>query len=129
MKPEEEARRDIDDKLQKAGWTIQHRSELNLGTAPGIAVREFPTNTGPVDYALFAAAADLVFSLFRISINFLTCRSVTIQASLTRIVYQSPQNNGNFHCRQAGIIIVADHLLQPIRKEDSGSRGKFCYSS
>jgi type I restriction enzyme R subunit len=54
MKPEEEARRNIDDKLLKAGWTLQDRSKLNLGAAPGIAIREFPTNAGPVDYALFA---------------------------------------------------------------------------
>ena len=54
MKPEEEARRDIDDKLDKAGWDLQDRSNLNLGAAPGIAIREFPTNAGPVDYALFA---------------------------------------------------------------------------
>jgi len=49
MKPEEEARRDIDKKLKKADWAIQDRSNLNLGAA-----REFSTNAGPVDYALFA---------------------------------------------------------------------------
>lgn len=28
-------------------------SKLNLTVSLGVAVREFPTNTGPVDYALF----------------------------------------------------------------------------
>lgn len=54
MKPEEEARRDIDDHLKKADWDIQDRSSFNLGASPGVAIREFPTNAGPVDYALFA---------------------------------------------------------------------------
>jgi type I restriction enzyme R subunit len=54
MKPEEKARREIDNQLQKADWTIQDRSNINLGTTPGVAIREFPTNAGPVDYALFA---------------------------------------------------------------------------
>ena len=32
---------------------IQDLKELNLSAGRGIAVREFPTSTGPVDYALF----------------------------------------------------------------------------
>jgi hypothetical protein len=42
MKPEEETRDDIDDKLDKAGWTLQHRSGLNLDASIGLAIREFP---------------------------------------------------------------------------------------
>ncbi len=53
LKPEEEARKIIDDLLSKAGWTIQDYSKLNLGTSLGVAVREFPTNSGPADYVLF----------------------------------------------------------------------------
>lgn len=53
MKPEEEAREIIDDLLSEAGWTIQDYRRLNLGASLGIAVREFPTKTGPADYVLF----------------------------------------------------------------------------
>ncbi len=53
MKPEEEARKIIDDLLSKAGWAIQDYRKLNLGASLGVAVREFPTNTGPADYVLF----------------------------------------------------------------------------
>jgi type I restriction-modification system DNA methylase subunit len=42
MKPEEQARQDIDKKLEKANWLIQDRQDINLGAGPGIAVREFP---------------------------------------------------------------------------------------
>ena len=53
MQPEEQARLVIDGKLEQSGWTIQDMSKLNLTASLGVAVREFPTSTGPVDYALF----------------------------------------------------------------------------
>lgn len=53
MTPEQKARVVIDKKLEQSGWTIQNVAQLNLGAALGVAVREFPTSTGPVDYALF----------------------------------------------------------------------------
>jgi type I restriction enzyme R subunit len=43
----------IDRQLQACGWLIQSREEMNLGAGLGIAVREFPTASGPVDYGLF----------------------------------------------------------------------------
>ena len=54
MKPEEQARHDIDKQLENADWKIQDYENINLGAGTGVAVREFPTNAGPVDYALFA---------------------------------------------------------------------------
>jgi len=51
--PEEQARVVIDEKLEQSGWRIQDLKQLNLTASLGIAVREFPTSTGPVDYALF----------------------------------------------------------------------------
>lgn len=53
MTPEQKARVVIDKKLEQSGWTIQNVAQLNLGAALGVAVREFPTSTGAVDYALF----------------------------------------------------------------------------
>ena len=53
MRPEEQARVEIDKKLEQSGWVIQDMSKLNITASLGVAVREFPTSTGPVDYALF----------------------------------------------------------------------------
>ena len=53
MTPEEKARLEIDRKLKESGWTIQNMNQLNLTASLGVAVREFPTSTGPADYALF----------------------------------------------------------------------------
>ena len=51
--PEEKARQQIDKLLSLAGWTIQDISEINLGASAGIAVREFPLESGVTDYLLF----------------------------------------------------------------------------
>lgn len=53
MTPEEKARCVIDDKLCQSGWVIQDLKRLNHTASLGVAVREFPTSTGEVDYALF----------------------------------------------------------------------------
>ncbi len=53
MTPEQKARQIIDKKLEQAGWIVQDMKRLNLFAGLGVAVREFPTSTGPVDYALF----------------------------------------------------------------------------
>lgn len=53
MTPEDRARVAIDKKLKQSGWVIQDMKRLNLTAARGVAVREFPTGTGEVDYALF----------------------------------------------------------------------------
>lgn len=51
--PEDKARSLIDRRLAASGWVIQSKDDINLGAGPGVAVREFPTDSGPVDYALF----------------------------------------------------------------------------
>lgn len=53
MTPEAKARQIIDSKLEQSGWIIQYLRDLNVSAGAGVAVREFPTSTGPVDYALF----------------------------------------------------------------------------
>lgn len=53
MTPETKARQVIDKKLEQAGWVLQDMRDLNPTASLGVAVREFPTDTGPVDYILF----------------------------------------------------------------------------
>lgn len=53
MTPEAQARLHIDAKLVAAGWLVQDMKQLNLGASRGVAVREYPTDTGPADYVLF----------------------------------------------------------------------------
>ena len=51
--PEQAARDVIDEKLSQAGWIVQDKKKIDLSAGPGIAVREYQTDVGPVDYALF----------------------------------------------------------------------------
>lgn len=51
--PEQIARDRIDAKLEQAGWQVQAFKVFAPHAALGIAVREYQTDVGPVDYALF----------------------------------------------------------------------------
>ena len=53
MTPEDIARKPIDARLEQSGWVLQDVRTANLTVSLGVAVREFPTDSGPVDYALF----------------------------------------------------------------------------
>lgn len=56
MTPEAKARQQIDEKLAAASWWVQDMKQLNLGAGQGVAVREYPTDTGPADYSCLSIA-------------------------------------------------------------------------
>lgn len=51
--PEQRARERIDGLLRSAGWVVQDNVGFNRHAAEGVAVREFPLQSGPCDYLLF----------------------------------------------------------------------------
>ena len=51
--PEQIARDNIDKQLTACGWIIQSIKQVNLNAGLGIAVKEYFTDVGPVDYLLF----------------------------------------------------------------------------
>ena len=55
MTPEEQARINIDNRLEQASWAVQDVSAVNLYAAQGVAVREFPLKPGhgTADYLLY----------------------------------------------------------------------------
>jgi type I restriction enzyme R subunit len=53
LTPEQEAREKIDHLLEAAGWRVQARERTNLSASKGVAVAEFPLDTGEADYMLF----------------------------------------------------------------------------
>lgn len=53
LTPEQIARQEIDRKLEQAGWSVQDYKRINFGESSGIAVREYPTESGHADYILF----------------------------------------------------------------------------
>ena len=52
--PEQFARDRIDQRLRASGWRVQDRNAIDFNAGPGVAVREYPTDSGPADYVLFA---------------------------------------------------------------------------
>ena len=55
--PEQSARDRIDVLLAASGWIVQDNKAINFNAGPGIAVREYQTDVGPADYALFVDKA------------------------------------------------------------------------
>ena len=53
LTPEQKARENIDKQLQQAGWIVQDYKLINPSAGLGIAVREYPTESGSADYILF----------------------------------------------------------------------------
>jgi type I restriction enzyme R subunit len=51
--PEQKARDKIDSMLIEAGWNVQNSKSVDFNAGQGVAVREFQTDIGPADYALF----------------------------------------------------------------------------
>lgn len=51
--PEQQARNNIDRKLQDSGWVVQEKSKIDWNASRGIAVKEYLTDIGPADYVLF----------------------------------------------------------------------------
>ncbi len=51
--PEQLARQNIDSQLAACGWIVQDRQQMNLYAGRGVAVREFPLESGYADYLLF----------------------------------------------------------------------------
>jgi hypothetical protein len=57
--PEDRARENIDKFLAAAGWIVQNKKAVDLSAGRGVAVREFPMESGygEADYLLFADSA------------------------------------------------------------------------
>lgn len=53
MNPESIARIYLDKQLLQAGWFVQDLKDFNPSASLGIAVREYPTESGAADYILF----------------------------------------------------------------------------
>ena len=53
LTPESHARMEIDAQLEACGWVIQDYRNAAVAAAPGVAVREVPTEVGSADYVLY----------------------------------------------------------------------------
>jgi type I restriction enzyme R subunit len=54
LNPEDEARLRVDEMLEQAGWLVIDYADADFAAGPGVAIREFMTPNGPMDYLLVA---------------------------------------------------------------------------
>lgn len=80
MTPEAKARVEIDKKLFAVGYTLQDMKDFNPAVSLGVAVREYPTQSGPVDYLLF---------INKIPVGVIEAKATNKGESLTSVADQS----------------------------------------
>jgi type I restriction enzyme R subunit len=80
MTPEAKARLVIDKKLVECGYVLQDMSEFNPAASLGVAVREYPTDSGPVDYLLF---------INKVPVGVVEAKATNKGESLTTVAEQS----------------------------------------
>ena len=74
------ARQTIDAKLSEAGWVVQDYEDTDLTIALGVVVREFQTETGPVDYLMFVN---------KVPIGIIEAKKNDLGHNLTEVEHQS----------------------------------------
>jgi type I restriction enzyme R subunit len=122
--PEQKARVEIDRMLSEAGWIVQDYREIELTAARGVAVREVPTKTGPVDYLLFGDAKAL--GTIEAKMVGLTLRGVEWQTErytqgLSELVKERPIAHWEplplpFHYQSTGAEMLFTNLRDPIAR-------------
>lgn len=97
MTPEQKAREIIDRKLEQSGWVVQDMKRINLFAGLGVVVREFPTSTGPVDYALFVDGTPV--GIIEAKKDDAAEHITAVEAQSNRYVNSTFQFKGNYRIR------------------------------
>jgi type I restriction enzyme R subunit len=125
VKPEEEARKDIDELLEAAGWELQNYKDLNLGAGLGVAVREFPLKVKHADYMLFVDRQAV--GVVEAKLKGATLSGVSVQTE--KYVKNFPENIPHigavlpFGYESTGV----ETLFRDMRDPDSRSRPVFAF--
>jgi type I restriction enzyme R subunit len=108
LTPEEQARFiGIDKRLNEAGWVIQNFKDMNPKASLGVAVREFRTNVGEVDYALFVDGK--LCGIIEAKPDFVGQNITTVEDQNAGYVnggskYGDIENNGRFIYEATGVL-------------------------
>jgi type I site-specific restriction endonuclease len=90
MTPEAKARVNIDKMLIEAGYVLQDMKDFNRTASLGVAVREFPTQSGPVDYLLFVGVVEAKAEDKGVSIGYVAEQSERYIASGLKHLTENP---------------------------------------
>jgi type I restriction enzyme R subunit len=123
MTPEEKARRNIDRRLAACGWVVQDRDEMDITAGPGVAVGEFPLESGEADYLLYAEGRVIDTVEAKPEGNSLS----GVEGQSSKYVHSLPTGVPShrlplpFHCESTGRITQFTNLVDP----DARSREVF----
>jgi type I restriction enzyme R subunit len=110
MTPEAAAREKIDTLLVASGWAVQDKKSIDFNASPGIAVREYPTDTGPADYVLFVD---------KMAVGIVEAKKEEIGQNITTVEDQTA-GYGN-----AKLKWIKDHQPLPFLYESTGKITRF----
>ena len=114
--PGQIARDTIDAQLLASGWMVQSFKQKNIAAGVGVAIRKYPTDTGPADYILFVnKKVDKNFHYWIFKKQAGTTKYTTEQVQWLRMIKDYIANS--FHVDRD------DFKLDPFNK--AGGLGKF----
>jgi len=111
MTPEQKARLNIDKMLEESGYVIQNKDEFNPMASLGVVVREFATESGPVDYLMFIDG---------IPVGVIEAKEVAKGETLTEVAEQSKRY------AESGIKNMQQKPDIRFAYESTGERTRFC---
>lgn len=123
LNPEQQARVNIDGMLQAAGWVVLDYAEADFAAGPGVAIREFMTPRGPMDYLLVSDRK--VVGSIEAKREGETLRQVEVQADRYADGFEELVQTRNlpryadrlpFHYISTGVETLFTSRLDPIRR-------------
>lgn len=115
MKPEDAARQEIDKLLAACGWDVQDYRQMNISATRGVAVREFPLESGFADYLLYADGRAIGVVEAKPP-GTLTGHELQSLGYLRRLPEDVPAHHRplSFHYESTGVATQFTNLLDPI---------------
>ncbi len=114
--PEQVARDRTDAMLEASGWKVQDKKKLDFAAGPGIALREYPTDTGPADYALFVlqqACGVIEAKKEEMGQNITTVEEQTLDYATAKLKWVSNNQPLRFLYESTGLITRFTDMADP----------------
>jgi type I restriction enzyme R subunit len=114
--PEQIARDRIDAMLEAAGWKVQDKKKIDFNASLGVAVREYPTDTGPADYVLFvdkAACGVIEAKKEEMGQNITTVEDQTSDYATAKLKWVSNKQPLRFLYQSTGVLTRFTDMADP----------------
>lgn len=118
MLPEQKARQKIDKQLTQAGWLVQDYKSFNPSAGFGIAVREYPVESGKVDYLLFIDRKPIgVIEAKKVGVTLSGVHEQTIRYAEGNLKHILKKENLPFQYESTGIETYFTDIRDPVPRQ------------